>query len=100
MVFSIAASHGFVNATAIFDLPKKGASSIRSTRPFFNTRHEEMRHSFIGRYLRYVDYTLRYVDYTQRDMGKEWSGHDRLTTTAIYQNLTNAHIVEEYAQKW
>ena len=27
-------------------------------------------------------------------------GHDRLTTTAIYLNLTDAHIVEEYSQKW
>ena len=27
-------------------------------------------------------------------------GHDRLTTTAIYLNLTNTHIVEEYEQKW
>jgi integrase/recombinase XerD len=27
-------------------------------------------------------------------------GHDRLTTTAIYLNLTDTHIVEEYRQKW
>jgi integrase/recombinase XerD len=27
-------------------------------------------------------------------------GHDRLTTTAIYLNLTDTHIVEEYEQKW
>ncbi len=27
-------------------------------------------------------------------------GHDRLTTTAIYLNFTDTHIVEEYAQKW
>jgi integrase/recombinase XerD len=27
-------------------------------------------------------------------------GHDRLTTTAIYLNLTDAHVVEEYEQKW
>ena len=27
-------------------------------------------------------------------------GHDRLTTTAIYLNLTEAHILEEFAQKW
>lgn len=27
-------------------------------------------------------------------------GHDRLSTTAIYLNLTDTHIVEEYAQKW
>ena len=27
-------------------------------------------------------------------------GHDRLTTTAIYLNLTDTHIIEEYAQKW
>jgi integrase/recombinase XerD len=27
-------------------------------------------------------------------------GHDRLGTTAIYRNLTDAHVVEEYAQKW
>ena len=27
-------------------------------------------------------------------------GHDRLTTTAIYLNLTDAHVVEEYSQKW
>jgi integrase/recombinase XerD len=27
-------------------------------------------------------------------------GHDRLTTTAIYLNLTEAHVMEEYQQKW
>src|SRR5205807_10345465 len=27
-------------------------------------------------------------------------GHDRLTTTAIYLNPTDTHIVEEYTQKW
>lgn len=27
-------------------------------------------------------------------------GHDRLATTAIYLNLTDAHIVEEFEQKW
>lgn len=27
-------------------------------------------------------------------------GHDRLTTTAIYLNLTDTRIVDEYAQKW
>ena len=27
-------------------------------------------------------------------------GHDRLATTAIYLNLTDNHIVEEYGQKW
>lgn len=27
-------------------------------------------------------------------------GHDRLSTTAIYLNLTDTHIVEEYTQKW
>lgn len=27
-------------------------------------------------------------------------GHDRLTTTAIYLNLTDTHIVEEFNQKW
>jgi len=27
-------------------------------------------------------------------------GHDRLETTAIYLNLTDAHIVDEYLQKW
>ena len=27
-------------------------------------------------------------------------GHDRLTTTAIYLNLTDTHVVEEYEQKW
>ena len=27
-------------------------------------------------------------------------GYDRLTTTAIYLNLTDTHVVEEYEQKW
>ena len=27
-------------------------------------------------------------------------GHDRLTTTAIYLNLTDTHIVEQYEHKW
>ena len=27
-------------------------------------------------------------------------GHDRLTTTAIYLNLTDMHIIEEYEHKW
>ena len=27
-------------------------------------------------------------------------GHDRLTPTAIYLNLTDTHIIEEYEQKW
>ena len=27
-------------------------------------------------------------------------GHDRLTTTAIYLNLTDAHVVEEFQRKW
>jgi integrase/recombinase XerD len=27
-------------------------------------------------------------------------GHDRLTTTAIYLNLTAAHVVEEFERKW
>ncbi|MCK4608297.1 MAG: tyrosine-type recombinase/integrase, partial [Gammaproteobacteria bacterium] len=27
-------------------------------------------------------------------------GHDRLTTTAIYLNFTDAHVVEEYVSKW
>ena len=27
-------------------------------------------------------------------------GHDRLGTTAIYLNLTDTHVVEEYTQKW
>ena len=26
--------------------------------------------------------------------------HDRLSTTAIYLNLTNIHVIEEYMQKW
>jgi integrase/recombinase XerD len=31
---------------------------------------------------------------------QEILGHDRLTTTAIYQTLTDQHIVEEYEAKW
>ncbi|MDV7397992.1 tyrosine-type recombinase/integrase, partial [Arthrospira platensis SPKY1] len=27
-------------------------------------------------------------------------GHDRLTTTAIYLNLTNGHIIDEFNNKW
>jgi integrase/recombinase XerD len=27
-------------------------------------------------------------------------GHDRLATTAIYLNLTDAHVVEEFEKKW
>ena len=27
-------------------------------------------------------------------------GHDRLTTTAIYLNFTDTHVVEEYINKW
>ena len=27
-------------------------------------------------------------------------GHDRLATTAIYLNLTDAHVVEEFDKKW
>jgi integrase/recombinase XerD len=27
-------------------------------------------------------------------------GHDRLVTTAIYLNLTDAHVVEEFEKKW
>jgi integrase/recombinase XerD len=27
-------------------------------------------------------------------------GHDRLATTAIYLNLTDAHVAEEFHQKW
>lgn len=27
-------------------------------------------------------------------------GHDRLTTTAIYLNLTESHVIEEFVQKW
>jgi integrase/recombinase XerD len=27
-------------------------------------------------------------------------GHDRLSTTAIYLNLTEMHVMEEYQQKW
>ena len=31
---------------------------------------------------------------------KKILGHDRLTTTEIYLNLTNQHIIDEYEQKW
>jgi integrase/recombinase XerD len=31
---------------------------------------------------------------------KKMLGHDRLTTTAIYLNFTDAHMMEEYASKW
>jgi integrase/recombinase XerD len=27
-------------------------------------------------------------------------GHDRLTTTAIYLNFTDAHVLDEYSRKW
>ena len=27
-------------------------------------------------------------------------GYDRLTTTAIYLNFTDAHVVEEFSSKW
>ena len=27
-------------------------------------------------------------------------GHERLGTTALYLNLTDLQVVEEYAQKW
>jgi integrase/recombinase XerD len=27
-------------------------------------------------------------------------GHDRLGTTAIYLNITDTHVVDEYSQKW
>ena len=27
-------------------------------------------------------------------------GHDKLSTTAIYLNLTNTHVLDEYSQKW
>ena len=27
-------------------------------------------------------------------------GHDRLTTTAIYLNFTDTHVIEEYSTKW
>ena len=31
---------------------------------------------------------------------KKILGHDRLTTTEIYLNLTDQHVVEEYERKW
>lgn len=31
---------------------------------------------------------------------KKILGHDRLTTTEIYLNVTDEHIVQEYEQKW
>ena len=31
---------------------------------------------------------------------KKILGHDRLTTTEIYLNLTDTHVVDEYHQKW
>ena len=31
---------------------------------------------------------------------KKILGHDRLTTTEIYLNLTAQHVIEEYEQKW
>lgn len=31
---------------------------------------------------------------------KKIMGHDRLTTTEIYLNLTDRHVVEEYEMKW
>ena len=27
-------------------------------------------------------------------------GHDRLGTTALYLNLSDVHVVDEYTQKW
>ena len=27
-------------------------------------------------------------------------GHDRLTTTAIYLNFTDEHVVDEFSRKW
>jgi integrase/recombinase XerD len=27
-------------------------------------------------------------------------GHERLGTTALYRNLTDMHVVDEYTQKW
>ena len=27
-------------------------------------------------------------------------GHDRLTTTAIYLNFTDAHVIDEFSTKW
>ena len=31
---------------------------------------------------------------------KKILGHDRLTTTEIYLNLTDPHVLEEYERKW
>lgn len=31
---------------------------------------------------------------------KKILGHDRLSTTEIYLNLTDRHVIEEYEQKW
>ena len=31
---------------------------------------------------------------------KKILGHDRLSTTEIYLNLTDGHVLEEYEQKW
>ena len=31
---------------------------------------------------------------------KKILGHDRLTTTEIYLNLTAQHVIDEYEQKW
>ena len=27
-------------------------------------------------------------------------GHDRLTTTAIYLNFTDSHVIDEFTNKW
>ncbi len=31
---------------------------------------------------------------------KKALGHDRLETTAIYLNFTDAHVIEEFSNKW
>jgi integrase/recombinase XerD len=31
---------------------------------------------------------------------KKILGHDRLSTTAIYLNLTDSHVVSEFEAKW
>jgi len=31
---------------------------------------------------------------------KKILGHDRLSTTEIYLNLTDGHVLEEYERKW